>query len=71
MSQKYRSISDTDFDIESVSKTIDQKDVIPEGYEESMTEAERNIPRVKVVAQRRATIKSLGSLARDLHYERN
>ena len=42
MSQKYRSISDAHFDIESVSKTIDVKDVIPDGYEESMTEAEKN-----------------------------
>ena len=59
MSQKYRKISDKHFDIESVSGVIHPQDILPDSYEESMTDAENEVPRVKILAQRRHSVKRL------------
>ena len=62
MSQKYRNISDKHFDIESVSGAIHSQDILPDGYEESMTDAENEVPHVKILAQRRHSVKRLNLL---------
>ena len=66
MSQKYRNISDKHFDIESVSGAIHPQDILPDSYEESMTDAEKDVPRVKILAQRRHSVKRLKLLIADM-----
>ena len=67
MSQKSLGLSESDFDIESIGRQATPNDVLPDGYEQSTTEAEKSIPQVKVSAQRRHTIKHLKSLGEDLY----
>ena len=58
---KYRGISATDFDIESLEGDVETKHIIPDGYIDSTGEA---IPKNKTLAQRRETLKSLESLVK-------
>ena len=53
---KYRYISDRDFDIEGVDEGFDIKNILPDNYESSATEA---IPPQKIKAQLRATMTQL------------
>ena len=53
---KYRYISNSEFDIESVPQDFDIKEVLPEGYEDAVDEP---IPPQKIRAQQRATVAQL------------
>ena len=56
---KYRYISDSDFDIDSVSDDFDIRNILPEAYADT---ADENIPRNKIEAQLRSTTAQLGVL---------
>ncbi|MBI3558174.1 MAG: radical SAM protein [Deltaproteobacteria bacterium] len=53
---KYSSLSDADFDIDSVESNFNRENILPLGYEES---SEEQVAASKVRAQRNATVKAL------------
>jgi hypothetical protein len=56
---KYRYISDSDFDIDSVGDDFDIRNILPEAYGDT---ADENIPQNKIQAQLRTTKAQLGIL---------
>jgi len=56
---KYESLSDADFDIESVPHDFDDSLILPDGYAESAME---DIPKAKIIAQQRVTMQQLRRL---------
>ena len=56
---KYRYISDSDFDIDSVGADFDIRNILPEAYGDT---ADENIPQNKIQAQLRTTTAQLGVL---------
>ena len=56
---KYESLSDADFDIESVPNDFDDSLILPDGYAELAME---DIPKAKIIAQQRVTMQQLRRL---------